>query len=103
MNLFLEEKENHIAGDLKVKETQLDQIENKLSINKSKRNHGNHIEGPWVFGLVRQTKSIIEKNKIASALLEVERKNTVMSIYPNDKYLKIKFVNKVFLLLNFCR
>ena len=87
--LFLEEKENHtgrlLAGDLKVKETQLDQIENKLWNNKSQLNHGNRIEGPWVFGLVRQTKSIIEKNKMASALLEVERKNTVMSLYPNDK------------------
>ena len=43
--------------------------------------------------MVRQTKSIIEKNKIASALLEVERKNTVMSLYPNDKDLQIKCLN----------
>ena len=43
--------------------------------NKSNRNHGNRTDGPRVFGMVRQNKSILEINKSSIAQNQEEKKN----------------------------
>ena len=51
----------HLAGDQKHKETFIDEIQKLIDVNKSKRNYGKRVDGPWVFGLVLQKKSDLEE------------------------------------------
>ena len=55
------------------------------SNNKSKRNYGNRVDGPWVFGLVRQNNSILEENKMIKQNNKKEKTNLIRQKFPDDK------------------
>ena len=47
------------TGDVKIKETVRDKLKAILTNNKSKRNYGSQVQGPWVFGMVLQKKATV--------------------------------------------
>ena len=63
----------------------MDKLRAIISNNKSKRNYGNQVNGPWVFGMVLQEKSTIQKNQ---NLISSNNKSLIKyarSKYPSDK------------------
>ena len=59
----------YLKGDQKVKETISDKLKSIMENNKTNRNYGNKVTGPWVFGLVLQDKNQYKLVK------EIELKN----------------------------
>jgi hypothetical protein len=57
-----------------------------ITDNKSKRNYGNQVEGPWVFGMVLQNKATITLNKTIRSNNNSKLKAFVRNRHPDDKF-----------------
>jgi hypothetical protein len=55
------------------------------SNNKSHRNYGNRVDGPWVFGIVLQNKSILNVNAAIKAQNKNTKRTFIRSFHPSDK------------------
>ena len=81
------------AGDKKEPENASDKLIASKSNNKSLRNYGKRMEGPWVFGLVIQDAKILDKNKKITAANKILKKYSIRRMYPNDKEMRKKCYN----------
>ena len=69
------------TGDKKSKESIKDKLLAIITNNKSKRNYGNQVEGPWVFGMVLQNKATITLNKTIRS-----NNNSKIKIYARSRH-----------------
>jgi hypothetical protein len=63
----------------------MDKLRAVTSNNKSRRNYGNRVDGPWVFGIVLQNKSILNINSASKAQNKNTKKSFIRNFYPGDK------------------
>ena len=60
-------------------------MKSRTSNNSSKRNYGNRVDGPWVFGMVLEKISDVETRETIKAELQKQKRYFIREIYPNDK------------------
>ena len=61
--------------------------------NSSKKNYGSKVNGPWVFGMVQQKKSTLNKNKEIERNNKIEMNANTHSKHPNDREQREKHYN----------
>ncbi len=74
------------TGDVKTKETVRDKLDAIITNNKSKRNYGSQVQGPWVFGMVLQKKATVSLNKAIRSMNKKKIQNFVRTKYPLEKF-----------------
>ena len=74
------------TGDSKTKETVLDKLRAIMTNNKSRRNYGNQVQGPWVFGMVLQKKATITLNKTIRSNNQSKLKKFARAKHPFEKF-----------------
>jgi hypothetical protein len=73
------------TGDEKTTETVREKLLAIISGNKSRRNYGNRVDGPWVFGMVLQKKSDLEERQKIRENNENVTKAFIQKLYPTSK------------------
>ena len=73
------------TGDIRPQRTVRDILDSLISNNRSKRNYGNRVDGPWVFGMVIEKKSELKSKVSMRKEIKRQKKLFVRSLYPNDK------------------
>lgn len=88
-----------LKSDKKPKESLADQLRSMTRGKKSKRNYGNRIQGPWVFGLVCQKISDLDhaklrktnrSKKIKEKIIRIDDKAQRRKLYQDNRKLNTK-------------
>ena len=73
------------TGDTKPNETDKDKTLAKSLSNKTHRNYGNRVDGPWVFGMVLEKKSDVETKKCIIEHNKQVKKAYIRAMFPRCK------------------
>ena len=77
------------TGDQKQQETVRDKLLSLIANNKSKRNYGKRVDGPWVFGMVLEKISEVESKMSAKENNKQLKKQFIRNLFPSHKVTSI--------------